>query len=77
MFSISNEESVLLGNTVYYRGSNGIMYIEPYKEVIFPVYTGTGGTYSGLTTLGFEYQTNARNERIDKTIGIFITTACR
>lgn len=72
LFSISNGESAMFGGTVYYRDSSGTLHNFRYKEMIFPIYTGTGGTYSGLTTLSFEYETTSFNEQIDKTISVFI-----
>lgn len=69
-FNLSQGQSAKLGNTVYYKSSFAL-HIQPYVEREgYATFCGTSGTYSGLTTLSFEYQTNATS--VDKSLSIFV-----
>ncbi len=71
--SLSNGESARLGGTVYYKDSNGTTHVKDYIENSFPAFCGTSGTYSGLTTLSFEYEMlDAKASKIEKTISVFV-----
>lgn len=44
-----------------------------YKKHEFPTFTGTSGSYSGLTTLSFEYQeSDIEDQYITKSISVFV-----
>jgi hypothetical protein len=50
-----------------------VLYINlPYTEQNFPAFCGTSGTYSGLTTLSFEYEVGAADDKKDRTISAFV-----
>jgi hypothetical protein len=50
-----------------------VLYINlPYTEQNFPAFCGTSGTYSGLTTLSFEYEVGADDDKKDRTISAFV-----
>lgn len=71
--TLANGESAKVGNTVYYKDSDGILTNQPYREVSFPAFTGRSGSYSGLTTLSFEYTvTDSQAAKIDKSISAFV-----
>lgn len=53
---LSNGEAARAGETIYYKDSTGTVHVKDYAENNFPVFCGTSGSYSGLTTLSFEYE---------------------
>ena len=58
VFNLLQGESARLGNTVYFKASNGALIMQPYTQREgYATFCGTSGSYSGLTTLSFEYQT--------------------
>lgn len=72
VFSLGQGDSARLGNTVWYK-SSVVLHQQPYKESSFPTFCGTSGSYSGLTTLSFEYQTSASTKaKLDKCLSIFV-----
>lgn len=71
--NLSQGESVKYPKATYYKGQNNIIHYIRHKEYGFPVFCGTSGSYSGLTTLSFEYDLDdADSEDIGKTINVFI-----
>ena len=73
--TLSQGESVAFpgSNTYYYRSSDNNLYQRKKKEYGFPVFCGNSGSYSGLTTLSFEYNLNdPDSENVTKTLNIFI-----
>lgn len=71
-FNLTQGQSARLGNTVWYKSSVAL-HQQPYKESSFPTFCGTSGSYSGLTTLSFEYQTSASAKaKLDKSLSIFV-----
>ena len=61
------------GNLIYYKASNGAIVTREHTENDLPTFCGTSGTYSGLTTLSFEYTLNdSINAKVDKKISVFI-----
>ena len=73
--ALSQGESVdyPTGNLYYYRSSDNIIYQLEKKEYGFPVFCGTSGSYTGLTTLSFEYNLDdPDSENVAKTLNIFI-----
>ena len=45
----------------------------PYKDHQLPIFTGTSGSYSGLSTLSFEYQiTDVEDQDLRKSINVFV-----
>lgn len=71
--TLANGESAKVGNTVYYKDSSGVLSYQPYREVSFPAFTGRSGSYSGLTTLSFEYTvSDSQASKIDKSISAFV-----
>lgn len=71
-FSLTQGQSAKLGNTVWYKSSYAL-HQQSYKESSFPTFCGTSGSYSGLTTLSFEYQVTAGEKaKIDKSLSIFV-----
>ena len=71
--NLSQGESVKYPKATYYKGQSNIIYNIRHKEYGFPVFCGTSGSYSGLTTLSFEYDLDdADSEDIGKTINVFI-----
>ena len=74
LFSSFNEgESVRAGGRVYYAIGDGDVTSIKYQENSFPTFCGTGGTYSGLTTLSFQYEMRENKaDKIEKTVSVFI-----
>jgi len=71
--TLNNNESAKIGSTVYYRDSAGVFNTQRYREVSFPAFTGRSGSYSGLTTLSFEYTViDSQAQKIDKSISAFV-----
>ena len=71
--NLSQGESVKYPKATYYKGQSNIIYNINHKEYGFPVFCGTSGSYSGLTTLSFEYDLDdADSEDIGKTINVFV-----
>jgi len=73
--TLSQGESVdyPTGNLYYYRSSDNIIYQLEKKEYGFPVFCGNSGSYSGLTTLSFEYNLDdPDSENVSKTLNVFI-----
>jgi len=71
--NLSQGESVKYPGATYYKGQSNIIYTIKHKEHGFPVFCGTSGSYSGLTTLSFEYDLDdADSEDTGKTINVFI-----
>ena len=67
------DQSIRAGSRVYYGVSPGDVRILEYKESSFPAFCGTGGTYSGLTTLSFEYTVrDSKADKIEKTVSVFV-----
>lgn len=70
---LSNGESARLGGSVYYQSTDGVTHVMRYIENSFPAFCGTSGTYSGLTTLSFEYEMlDAQATKLEKTISVFV-----
>ncbi len=71
---LSTGQSARVANTIYYRNSDGVYYINiKYIEHVFPTFCGTSGTYSGLTTLSFEYEEQQSDtDKINKGISAFV-----
>lgn len=70
---LNNGESVKYPKVTYYRDSTGVINSIRHKNYGFPVFCGTSGTYSGLTTLSFEYNVDdADADDITKTLNVFI-----
>jgi|TARA_R100000084_G_scaffold29404_1_gene10662 hypothetical protein len=71
--NLSNGESIKYPKNTYYKNSSGQITSIKHKEYGFPVFCGTSGSYSGLTTLSFEYDLDdADSEDIGKTMNVFI-----
>ena len=61
------------GTRYYYRSSDNTTYQLKRKEHGFPVFCGTSGSYSGLTTLSFERTfDDVDSETLRKTLNVFI-----
>ena len=61
------------GTQYYYRSSDNTTYQLKRKEHGFPVFCGTSGSYSGLTTLSFERTfDDVDSETLRKTLNVFI-----
>ena len=61
------------GTRYYYRSSDNNLYQLKRKEHGFPVFCGTSGSYSGLTTFSFEHSfDDVDSETLRKTLNIFI-----
>ncbi len=72
-FSLTTGQSARLANRVYYQGSGSSLIAMDYVESSFTNFCGTSGTYSGLTTLSFEYQIKAgASAKLDRTLSIFV-----
>ena len=72
VFGLTQGQSARLGNTVYYKSSSSLHQMT-YVDSEFPVFCGTSGTYSGLTTLSFEYTVKAsENAKIERSLSVFI-----
>jgi hypothetical protein len=71
---LSNGQTARLGTLVYHRNQDGVLFTKlPYVEHSFPIFCGTSGSYSGLTTLSFEYQQlDAASDKIDRTVSVFV-----
>tara|TARA_B100000035_G_scaffold221461_1_gene190202 strand:- start:1519 stop:3897 length:2379 start_codon:yes stop_codon:yes gene_type:complete len=71
--TLSAGESIRYPKFTYYKDSNNLVSTINHKEYGFPVFCGTSGSYSGLTTLSFEYDLDdADAEDIGKTINVFV-----
>lgn len=71
--SLSNGQSLRAGSRVFYKDSSGTLHEFDYEENSFPAFCGTSGTYSGLTTLSFEYEhKDNKASKADKTVSAFI-----
>ncbi len=57
---LANGEAARAGEFIYYKDSAAGQHVLPYIENTFPVFCGTSGSYSGLTTLSFEYEADAK-----------------
>mgnify|MGYP003109800844 CR=1 FL=1 len=70
----SEGETVRAGSRIYYGlDGNGDVTNIPYVESSFPAFCGTGGTYSGLTTISFEYSVReSKADKIEKTVSVFV-----
>jgi|TARA_R100000479_G_scaffold154425_1_gene90447 hypothetical protein len=61
------------GTRYYYRSSDNTTYQLKRKDHGFPVFCGTSGSYSGLTTLSFERTfDDVDSETLRKTLNVFI-----
>jgi len=61
------------GTRYYYRSSDNTTYQLKRKEHGFPVFCGTSGSYSGLTTLSFERTfDDVDSETLRKTLNVFV-----
>lgn len=61
------------GTRYYYRSSDSTTYQLKRKEHGFPVFCGTSGSYSGLTTLSFERTfDDVDSETLRKTLNVFV-----
>lgn len=79
-----NLATLQAGETVEYPGANNYYYKQtgafgaavslPRKDYGFPVFCGTSGTYSGLTTLSFERDFDGirQFDELKKTINVFV-----
>ena len=73
VLSMTSGQSAKVGPRVYYEQSDGVLYSFPYVENSAPTFCGTSGSYSGLTTLSFEYAANYyQPEKVFKSINAFI-----
>lgn len=71
--TLNQGESIKYPKNTYYKGQSNIIYSIRHKEYGFPVFCGTSGSYSGITTLSFEYDLDdADAEDIGKTINVFV-----
>lgn len=70
----SEGETVRAGSRIYFGlDGNGDVINIPYVESSFPAFCGTGGEYSGLTTLSFEYSVReSKADKIEKTVSVFV-----
>tara|TARA_B100000035_G_scaffold297620_1_gene290558 strand:- start:1910 stop:4255 length:2346 start_codon:yes stop_codon:yes gene_type:complete len=78
-FYIFNTTNLSIGQSIkypkitYYKGQGNIIYGISNKEYGLPVFCGTSGSYSGLTTLSFEYDLeDADSEELGKTLNVFV-----
>lgn len=63
------------GDFIYYKDSRQEQHVLPYIENNFPVFCGTSGSYSGLTTLSFQYtaeQQSSSTSDVLKGINLFV-----
>ncbi len=63
------------GDFIYYKDTRQGQHVMPYIENTFPVFCGTSGSYSELTTLSFEYTSEQQsNSTADvlKGINLFV-----
>ncbi len=71
--SLTSGQSAKIYSTVYYRDANNTLHQLRYIENSFPAFCGTSGTYSGLTTLSFEFEVrDAQATKLEKTISVFV-----
>lgn len=78
-FYIFNTTNLSIGQSIkypkitYYKGQGNIIYGISNKEYGLPVFCGTSGSYSNLTTLSFEYDLeDADSEELGKTLNVFV-----
>ena len=73
ILNLSVGQTARAGSRVYYKASNGGLIEDEYKENSFPAFCGTSGTYSGLTTLSFEYtHVDSNAGKAGKTVSAFV-----
>ena len=68
------------GDFIYYKDTDGAsvgsQHVLPYIENNFPTFCGTSGSYDGLTTLSFEYETELKEggdpRNAMRSIGLFV-----
>lgn len=71
--TLNQGESIKYPKFTYYKDSNNLVTALRHKNYGFPVFCGTSGTYSGLTTLSFEYNLDDVDaEDTGKTVNAFI-----
>lgn len=72
--SLTNGQSARIGSFIYYRDSDGTLHTNvPYVENSFPTFCGTSGSYSGLTTLSFEYDLPTSTQAtLERSLSIFV-----
>ena len=75
--TLNDGETVLMGSTIYRKVNllpQGYVYPSiTYRERDFPTFTGTSGSYSGLTTLSFEViQDLGEDQEVMKTVSVFV-----
>lgn len=71
--NLTSGQSAKIYSTVYYRDANNTLHQLRYIENSFPAFCGTSGTYSGLTTLSFEFEVRDKQAtKLEKTISVFV-----
>lgn len=71
--SLSSGQSLRAGSRVFYKDSQSTLQEFDYEEQSFPAFCGTSGTYSGLTTLSFEYtHKDGKAAKAGKTVSAFV-----
>lgn len=73
VFNLTSGQSAKVYSTIYYKSSDGVLHQLRYIENSFPAFCGTSGTYSGLTTLSFEFEVRDKQAtKLEKTISVFV-----
>ena len=80
--TLTQGESVGYPKNYYYKDTDNVINNFERKDYGFPVFCGTSGSYSGLTTLSFEYDFDTTHktkdlEPLKKTINAFIREGLR
>jgi|TARA_R100000482_G_scaffold49607_2_gene17612 hypothetical protein len=72
--SLSSGQTLRAGGTLFYKlTTTGDVISFDYNENDLPVFCGTSGTYSGLTTLSFEHTiSDFTNSKVEKTVSAFV-----
>ena len=71
--NLSSGQSLRAGSRVFYKDSQSTIQEFDYEEQSFPAFCGTSGTYSGLTTLSFEYtHKDGKAAKAGKTVSAFV-----
>lgn len=76
--TLSAGQTAKVGDRVYRAvqlpGAQGVVYpFITYRERDLPTFTGTSGSYSGLTTLSFEYtESVSEDQNVNKTVSAFV-----
>lgn len=71
--SLNAGETLKTKGFIHYKRSDGLLILFRHLENTFPSFCGTSGTYSGLTTLSFEYELeDSKAAKFDKTVSAFV-----